>query len=115
VWQNLIDNAIDAAGTGGQVMITATSRVDVIVVRVADDGPGIPEEHHARVFDPFFTTKPVGQESGLGRDLVRRIVHLHNGDVDFTSQPGRTVFRVCLPVTGARAIRSAVRVSAEES
>ena len=110
VWQNLIDNAIDAAGTGGHVTITATSRGDAIVVRVADDGPGIPEEHRARVFDPFFTTKPVGQGTGLGLDLVRRTVHLHNGDVDFTSQPGRTVFRVRLPITGARA----ARLSAQE-
>jgi signal transduction histidine kinase len=88
-----------------QVTITATSRGDSIVVRVADDGPGIPEEHRARVFDPFFTTKAVGQGTGLGLDLVRRNVQLHNGDVDFTSQPGRTVFRVRLPVTGARAAR----------
>jgi signal transduction histidine kinase len=102
VWQNLIDNAIDAAGSEGHVMITATARRDSIVVRVADDGPGIPEAHRTRVFDPFFTTKPVGQGSGLGLDLVRRVVHLHNGDVDFTTQPGRTTFRVRLPVTGAR-------------
>jgi signal transduction histidine kinase len=108
VCQNLIDNAIDAADAGGHVMITATSRGDAIVVRVADDGPGIPEENRARVFDPFFTTKPVGQGTGLGLDLVRRIVHLHNGEVDFSSQPGRTVFRVRLPVTGARAIRGPV-------
>ena len=101
VWQSLIDNAIDAAGIEGQVMITATSRGDSIVVRVTDDGPGIPEEHRARVFDPFFTTKPVGQGIGLGLDLVRRVVHLHNGDVDFTSQPGRTSFRVRLPAAGA--------------
>jgi signal transduction histidine kinase len=114
VWQNLIDNAIDAAGTAGHVTITATSRGDAIVVRVADDGPGIPEEHRARIFDPFFTTKPVGQGTGLGLDLVRRIVHLHNGDVDFTSQPGRTAFRVRLPVTGARAVPGTVQVSAQE-
>ena len=102
VWQNLIDNAIDAAGSEGHVSVTATARGDSIVVRVADDGPGIPAEHRSRVFDPFFTTKPVGQGSGLGLDLVRRVVHLHNGDVDFMSQPGRTTFRVRLPVTGAR-------------
>ena len=112
--KEVIDNAIDAAGTGGNVMITATSRGDAIVVRVADDGPGIPEEHRARVFDPFFTTKPVGQGIGLGLDLVRRIVHVHNGDVDFSSQPGRTVFRVRLPVTGARAIRNPAAASAQQ-
>ena len=110
VWQHLIDNAIDAAAVEGQVMITATSRRDAIVVRVADDGPGIPAENRARIFDPFFTTKPVGQGSGLGLDLVRRIVHRHNGDVDFTSQPGRTVFRVRLPVSGARVMRAPVQV-----
>jgi signal transduction histidine kinase len=114
VWQNLIDNAIDAADTGGHVMITATSRGDAIVVRVADDGPGIPEENRARVFDPFFTTKPVGQGTGLGLDLVRRIVHLHNGDVEFSSQPGRTVFRVRLPVTGARAVRGRAAALTQE-
>jgi signal transduction histidine kinase len=64
---------------------------------VADDGPGIPVEIQSRVFDPFFTTKPVGKGSGLGLDMARRIVQLHRGDIEFSSQPGRTVFRVRLP------------------
>jgi signal transduction histidine kinase len=102
VWERLIDNAIDATATGGSVTITAGRRDDSVVVRVADDGPGIPAENRARVFDPFFTTKPVGQGAGLGLHQARRIVHRHNGDIDFTSRPGRTVFRVRLPVTGAR-------------
>jgi signal transduction histidine kinase len=107
VWEKLIDNAIDAAGHEGHVTVTAMSRGDAVVVRVTDDGPGILEQHRARVFDPFFTTKPVGQGTGLGLDLARRLVHLHHGDVDFTTQPGRTVFRVRLPVTGALAVRGA--------
>jgi len=102
VWEKLIDNAIDAAGPEGNVTITATSRGDTVVVKVADDGRGIPEETRARIFDPFFTTKPVGQGTGLGLDLARRLVYLHHGDIDFSSQPGRTVFRVRVPVTGAK-------------
>jgi signal transduction histidine kinase len=97
VWQKLLDNALDAVGSQGRVTITATTREGSIIVRVADDGPGIPEEIRARVFDPFFTTKPVGQGAGLGLDIARRIVHLHRGDIEFTTQPGRTVFRVRLP------------------
>jgi signal transduction histidine kinase len=105
VWEKLIDNAIDAAGPEGNVTITATARGEAVVVKVADDGRGISEEHRARIFDPFFTTKPVGGGTGLGLDLARRLVSLHHGDIDFTSQPGRTVFRVRLPVTGAKTFR----------
>jgi len=97
VWEKLADNALDAVGDRGTVTITATARGDSILVRIADDGPGIPEEIRTRIFDPFFTTKPVGQGTGLGLDLARRIVHLHGGDIEFSSQPGHTVFRVRLP------------------
>jgi signal transduction histidine kinase len=97
VWEKLVDNALDAIGQQGAVTITAASRGDSVLVRVADDGPGIPEEIQPRVFDPFFTTKPVGKGSGLGLDMARRIVQLHRGDIEFSSQPGRTVFRVRLP------------------
>jgi signal transduction histidine kinase len=103
VWEKLVDNAIDAAGRSGHVTVVATSRGDSVLVRVTDDGPGIPEEHRARLFDPFFTTKPVGHGTGLGLDLARRVVHFHHGDLDFTSEPGCTVFRVRLPVSGAMA------------
>lgn len=105
VWAILIDNAIDAVGRDGSVTVTATARGDSVVVRVADNGPGIPNENSARVFDPFFTTKPVGEGTGLGLHQARRTVHLHHGDIDFTSQAGRTVFRVRLPVTGASPVR----------
>jgi signal transduction histidine kinase len=103
VWEKLIDNAIDAARVEGTVTVTATTRGDSVVVKVVDDGPGIPEEIRARVFDPFFTTKPVGQGTGLGLDIARRFAHLNDGDLDFSSQPGHTVFRVRLPVSGTTA------------
>jgi signal transduction histidine kinase len=102
VWAKLVDNAMDAAGLGGHVTVAATARGDSVVVQVIDDGPGIPEEHRTRVFDPFFTTKPVGQGTGLGLDLARRVVDFHHGTLDFTSEPGQTVFRVQLPASGVR-------------
>jgi signal transduction histidine kinase len=107
VWEKLIDNAIDAAPARGNVTVTAAKRGDVIVVQVMDDGPGIPEELRARIFHPFFTTKPVGSP-GLGLDIARRFTHLHDGDLDFSSQSGQTVFRVRLPVSSPRLLRSAL-------
>jgi signal transduction histidine kinase len=55
-----------------------------------------------KIFDPFFTTKPVGKGTGLGLDIVRRLVQRNNGQIDVKSEPGRTEFRVCLPVADAQ-------------
>jgi len=101
VWMNLIDNAIDAAPSQGHVAVTATCENRFVVVRVVDDGPGIPDEIRERIFDPFFTTKPPGKGTGLGLDFVKRLVFRHQGDVDVASVPGRTEFRVTLPRTDA--------------
>jgi signal transduction histidine kinase len=98
VWMNLIDNALDAVGQGGHVDVTASREQDRLVVRVTDDGPGIPPEIQGRIFDPFFTTKGVGEGTGLGLDIVRRLVRRHEGEIDVESRPGRTQFRVSLPV-----------------
>jgi signal transduction histidine kinase len=100
VWLNLIDNAIDAAPESGRVAVSVRADRGCVVIEVVDDGPGIAEEDLVRVFDPFFTTKDVGQGVGLGLDVVQAIVRNHRGLVDVTSQPGRTVFRVVLPVSG---------------
>jgi len=102
VWEKLVDNALDAVDERGSVTVTAAARTNSVLVRVADDGPGIPDDIRAKVFDPFFTTKSIGKGTGLGLDIARRIVQLHRGDIDFTSQPGRTVFRVRLPAAGAK-------------
>jgi signal transduction histidine kinase len=96
VWANLVDNAIDAA-PGGHVRIHAAAEGDHVVVRVVDDGPGIPEAVLSRIFDPFFTTKDVGEGTGLGLDIARRIVQRHRGAIDVSTGPGGTEFRVSLP------------------
>jgi signal transduction histidine kinase len=98
VWTNLIDNAVDAMDGAGVLTITTSRADDCVVVEIADTGPGVPEELRRRIFEPFFTTKPVGQGTGLGLDISRRIVvDRHGGDVRVESVPGDTRFRVTLP------------------
>lgn len=97
VWTNLIDNAIDAMDDGGVLRIEARRERDSVRVDVIDNGKGIPPEIQTRVFEPFFTTKPVGEGTGLGLDLVHRIItRQHGGEVSVESQPGHTVFSVWL-------------------
>jgi signal transduction histidine kinase len=104
VWTNLIDNAIDAVAAGGTIRVSSRVEDGQVVVEVADDGAGIPEEDQYRVFEPFFTTKDVGQGTGLGLDTVRRGVQdRFGGSVTFTSKPGDTIFVVRLPADGAPA------------
>jgi len=97
VWENLISNAIDAVPESGHVEVSAVGRPDAVVVTVADDGPGVPADLVEKIFDPFFTTKPMGQGTGLGLDIARRIVRQHDGQIELDSKPGRTAFRVILP------------------
>ena len=99
VWTNLIDNSIQAMSEKGDLEIITMGKGDRIVVEVIDSGVGIPPEIQSRIFEPFFTTKAVGEGSGLGLDNVRRIVeNRHRGSITVDSQPGRTCFKVCLPV-----------------
>ncbi|MBL8996651.1 MAG: GHKL domain-containing protein [Gemmatimonadetes bacterium] len=97
VWMNLIDNALDAVPAGGHVTVTARRDGECVLVHVEDDGPGIPPAALGRIFDPFFTTKEVGKGTGLGLDIVRRIVQRHEGSVNVASEPGKTRFEVLLP------------------
>jgi signal transduction histidine kinase len=100
VWANLVDNALDAVRDGGRVAVTARAEGTMVVVGVTDDGPGIPAEVRSRIFDPFFTTKPVGKGTGLGLDIVRRLVDRNDGRIEVESEPGHTEFRVALPTVG---------------
>jgi signal transduction histidine kinase len=102
VWTNLIDNAIDAVDGDGTISIKTTcDGAETVMVEIADDGPGIPDDVKSRIFEPFFTTKDVGDGTGLGLDVAWRIVvQRHNGDIRVDSRPGETRFTVRLPRNG---------------
>jgi signal transduction histidine kinase len=102
VWTNLIDNALDAMEPAkkGVLEIQTSQDRHCVHVSVIDNGPGIPETIRSRIFDPFFTTKGIGKGTGMGLDIVMQIVRQHKGNVNVTSQPGRTEFKVSLPIQG---------------
>ena len=110
---NLVKNAAEALTTGsgeGEIVLSTayqhglrvavpgtTQRRDLpLIVTVRDNGPGIPEDLQPHLFEPFVTSKPTG--SGLGLALVAKIVGDHGGAIEVESRPGRTEFRLCLPV-----------------
>lgn len=106
VWTNLIDNAIDALNEGTpdgkppQITLRTCQKGDHLRVEIEDNGPGISSSVKNRILEPFFTTKPMGKGSGLGLDIVRRIIeNRHNGSLMVDSTPGRTCFSVSLPLS----------------
>lgn len=124
VWTNLIHNAIWAMQGQGRLEISVThpptpslsqregethlspslsqregAGGEFLLVEITDSGCGIPPEIEGRIFEPFFTTKPAGEGSGLGLDICKKIIDKHQGRIAFESQPGRTTFRVWLPVS----------------
>jgi signal transduction histidine kinase len=106
VWSNLLLNAVQAiharhATDGqGQLEIEVARVGDKAVVQVTDNGEGIPEALRHRIFEPFFTTKKAGEGSGLGLDIAKRSVTNHGGSIAFESRPGKTSFKVALPISG---------------
>jgi signal transduction histidine kinase len=102
VWTNLIQNAQQAltsrAGGDGKITIETAFEAGWVVVRVTDNGPGVPADVLPRIFEPFFTTKRKGEGTGLGLGIARQIVHKHGGAMRCESQPGRTRFEVRLPI-----------------
>jgi PAS domain S-box-containing protein len=115
VFTNLLTNAFEAMDGRGAITVTASvGTMDedaavmrdgevptpIVVVDVADNGPGVPPELTDRIFNPFFTTKPQG--SGLGLAIVRKIVDAHDGRIDLTSSASTgTRFRITLPITNS--------------
>lgn len=96
VWMNIIDNALDAIPVSGNIHISAQLEMNCVVVRIVDDGPGIPADILPQIFDPFFTTKPPGQGTGLGLDITRRLLRMYHSDISVQSHPGKTEFVVSL-------------------
>lgn len=99
VWTNLLDNAIDAVDEGGKVAVEARSKNGSIVLYFKDNGSGIPEDIQNKIFDPFFTTKDVGQGTGLGLDVVHKIIEKHGGRIEVESEPGNTTFELTFPLS----------------
>ena len=115
VWTNLLDNALDAVGENGRIEIGTRVEGALVCVTIADDGSGIPADVQDQIFEPFFTTKDPGKGTGLGLDIVNRIVMQHEGTISVESEPGRTVFEVCLPIEAAAASTDATEADAEVS
>jgi len=112
VFLNLLLNAEQAmleAKHGGRIILTTGVTRDgrSVYAEVIDDGPGIPHEALPHVFEPFFTTKTVGTGTGLGLSVSYGIVEEHGGHLVVDSRPGRTVFRLELPVAQSTAARRA--------
>ncbi len=100
VWTNLVLNAVDAMEGHGRLEIVTRHEDDEVVVEVIDDGPGIDAEVLPRLFEPRFTTKHgrIRYGLGLGLAISQRIIHSHGGTISVSSEPGRTVAAVRLPV-----------------
>jgi two-component system, NtrC family, sensor kinase len=101
VFMNLLMNARQAMEGKGTIQVSTESIPEegVLVIRVADNGCGIPEEIQPKIFDPFFTTKPTGMGTGLGLSVSYGIIQEHGGEIEMKSRPGEgTTFTVRLPL-----------------
>ncbi|WP_426486952.1 ATP-binding protein [Leptospira interrogans] len=98
VWTNLIQNSIQALKGKGKIEISVFPWNGYVVVEIEDNGPGIPAKIQDRIWDPFFTTKDQGEGTGLGLGIAKGIVEKHKGKITLKSNPGKTVFRVELPI-----------------
>ncbi|WP_084695331.1 PAS domain S-box protein [Leptospira broomii] len=101
VWTNLIYNSLQAMDFRGRIRIRTYTQDEEVAVEINDSGPGIPENIREKIFQPFFTTKPPGEGSGLGLDIVHKIIAKHGGRIEVESVPGSTTFRVFLPLLPA--------------
>lgn len=94
---NLVVNAIEVMPNGGDLRLESANHEDTVEIQISDSGPGIPPELRDKIFRLYFTTKKEG--SGIGLAMAFRIIQLHDGTIDFTSEPGKgTTFSVRLPI-----------------
>jgi len=101
VFLNILNNAIDAIGKDGEIVVKTKYREknNELAVEISDNGPGIPKEMLAKIFDPFFTTKEVGKGTGLGLSIAFSIVEKLGGRILVASEEGRgTTFTIYLPI-----------------
>ena len=99
VWTNLIHNALQAMDHQGTLSIDVTQEDNQVFVSITDSGKGISPEVKDKIFEPFFTTKCAGEGSGLGLDIVKKIIEKHEGDITVASQVGKTTFTVFFPIS----------------
>ena len=98
VWTNLIHNALQAMDYRGTLTLEVMTQDQQAKISITDSGKGIQKEIQSRIFEPFFTTKPPGEGSGLGLDIVKKIIDKHQGRIELKSIPGQTTFTVYLPM-----------------
>lgn len=96
IWVNIINNALQAMDYKGRLIISVSNIEDKVLVAITDNGPGIPEHIMHRIFEPFFTTKKLGEGTGLGLNIVNRIVNEIDGSIEVESRPGETTFKIWL-------------------
>ena len=98
VWTNLIYNALQAMNHKGVLTIIIQLQKKHICIEITDSGRGIPPEILPKIFEPFFTTKPTGEGSGLGLNIVKKIIDKHDGTISVRSVPKATTFSIYLPL-----------------
>lgn len=99
VFLNILMNGVQAISEAGEIIITTRKNSDQVEISVRDNGVGISEENLKKIFDPFFTTKPPGKGVGLGLSICYKIIHEHQGNIQYASEPGKgTEVFISLPV-----------------
>lgn len=98
VWTNLICNALQAMDYQGTLTIRVTPQADHVQISISDTGRGIPPEIQPKIFEPFFTTKAMGEGSGLGLSIVKKVIDKHRGAIAVESRPSQTTFTITLPI-----------------
>lgn len=102
VFMNILLNAAQSIEAKGVISIETCRDGDQVIVRIRDNGQGIPQAKLPHIFDPFYTTKPVGQGTGLGLSISYGIIKNHNGTLTVESEDGQgATFTISLPIRGA--------------
>ncbi len=99
VWLNIINNALQACNTNCSILIGYEFKNNMHRITISNDGPKIPEDIISKIFDEFFTTKKRGEGTGLGLNIVSKIIDKHGGKISCTSDDKFTSFTIDLPIT----------------